>query len=85
MEMTEKKLKMVGFHFDGDFFTWACSATYIFDRHSQPVQVVNASPCGRFIATGGEDDRGFVVDTTNGELVIAFFGHKGIPPQTWIP
>jgi len=53
-------------------------ATYIFDRHSSPVQVVLASPCGRYIATGGEDDRGFVVDTTNAELVIAFFGHKGI-------
>jgi len=52
------------------------NATFIFDRHTSPVQVVLASPCGRYIATGGEDDRGFVVDTTNAELVIAFFGHK---------
>merc|ERR1711953_1585747 len=52
------------------------NATYIFDRHTAPVQVVMASPCGRYVATGGEDDRGFVVDTTNAELVIAFFGHK---------
>ena len=52
------------------------SATMIFDRHSDAVFCSKTSPNGELIASGGQDDRGFIFDR-NGELHMALFGHKG--------
>ena len=51
-------------------------ATMIFDRHQDAVFCSRVSPNGEFIASGGQDDRGFVY-TPQGDLVLALFGHKG--------
>ena len=48
----------------------------IFDRHTKSVFCSKPSPNGDLIASGGEDDRGFVFDRM-GELYMALFGHKG--------
>ena len=53
------------------------SATMIFDRHEDAVFCARVSPNGKLIASGGQDDRGFVF-TTQGDLVMALFGHKGM-------
>jgi len=50
-------------------------ATMIFDRHKDAVFTSRTSPNGKFIATGGQDDCGFVFDL-EGNLIMAFFGHK---------
>merc|ERR1711990_53962 len=51
------------------------NATMIFDRHSDAVFCSKTSPNGELIASGGQDDRGFIFDR-NGELHMALFGHK---------
>ena len=51
-------------------------ATMIFDRHQDAVFCSRVSPNGEYIASGGQDDRGFVY-TPQGDLVLALFGHKG--------
>ena len=48
----------------------------IFDRHNDSVFCSRTSPNGEMIASGGQDDRGFIFDR-NGELYMALFGHKG--------
>ena len=48
----------------------------IFDRHQDAVFCSRVSPNGEYIASGGQDDRGFVY-TPQGDLVLALFGHKG--------
>lgn len=48
----------------------------IFDRHNDSVFTSRTSPNGKHIASGGQDDRGFVFDV-EGNLVLAFVGHKG--------
>jgi len=51
------------------------NATMIFDRHNDSVFCSRTSPNGEMIASGGQDDRGFIFDR-NGELYMALFGHK---------
>ena len=51
-------------------------ATMIFDRHQDAVFSARVSPNGQYIASGGQDDRGFIYQT-DGEVVMALFGHKG--------
>jgi WD40 repeat protein len=48
----------------------------IFDRHDDSVFVSRTSPDGKHIASGGQDDRGFMFDM-DGNLELAFIGHKG--------
>ena len=50
-------------------------ATMIFDRHKESVFTCRTSPDGKLLASGGQDDCGFVFDT-EGNLVMVFFGHK---------
>ena len=78
---TEKKAQYEILDENGTFLSifyvfYPFLATMIFDRHQDAVFCSRVSPNGEFIASGGQDDRGFVY-TPQGDLVLALFGHKG--------
>lgn len=58
----------------GNVCLWnlATSACRLLFQHSQAVNVVAFSPCGKYVASGGEDRRVCLLNTKNGKLLANF-------------
>lgn len=60
---------------DGDEVVWEDNSEQHFPNHGKSVFAVSAHPTEPLVASGGEDDLGYIWDITDGEVIVKLTGH----------